>query len=260
MEFPVTLDIGPLHLHPHLVFEALAYAIGFRWFLVERRRRGDPQAGPTRATVVVAAILGAVVGGKVLVWLQDPALAWAGRGDVETWLGGKTIVGALIGGVIGVEWVKRRIGVRAATGDEFAVPMAVGIAIGRIGCLLTGVADRTHGVESTLPWAMDLGDGVLRHPTQIYEMLFLIGLAGWLVWRRRRPVARGSQWRLFLAAYLGLRLLLGFIQPGPTFAGLTAIQWACVAMLTYLANAPRLPAPTAMPADSLPTPGAETHA
>ena len=81
-------------------------------------------------------------------------------------LGGKTIVGGLIGGLVGVELVKLAMGIRRSTGDLYAPALAVAIAIGRIGCLLTGVADDTSGTPTSLPWGMDLGDGVSRHPTQ----------------------------------------------------------------------------------------------
>ena len=86
-------------------------------------------------------------------------------------------VGGLIGGLIAVEWTKRWLRVTIPTGDLLVVPLVAGIAIGRIGCFLTGLADRTYGLATGLPWGVDFGDGVLRHPTQIYEIVFLTGLA-----------------------------------------------------------------------------------
>ena len=85
-------------------------------------------------------------------------------------MGGKTIVGALIFGLISVELMKRYIGVRQSTGDLYAIPLALGIAIGRIGCFLTGLSDNTYGTPTTLPWAVNFGDGIPRHPTQLYEI------------------------------------------------------------------------------------------
>ena len=66
-------------------------------------------------------------------------------------MGGKSVVVGLLGGFVAVEWVKRRIGVRRSTGDLFVIPLAVGIAIGRIGCFLTGLDDHTHGLPADLP-------------------------------------------------------------------------------------------------------------
>ena len=76
--------------------------------------------------------------------------------------------------------MKRYIGLRTSTGDLYAIPLALGIAIGRIGCFLTGLSDNTYGVPSNLPWAVDFGDGIPRHPTQLYEILFLLALIPFL--------------------------------------------------------------------------------
>jgi phosphatidylglycerol:prolipoprotein diacylglycerol transferase len=74
-------------------------------------------------------------------------------------MGGKMIVGALMGGLLAVEWAKRRLGVTVRTGDLFALPLCAGIAIGRVGCFLTGLEDHTVGAHTTLPWGVDVGDG-----------------------------------------------------------------------------------------------------
>lgn len=56
----------------------------------------------------------------------------------------------------------RWLGIRTSTGDLLALPLAVGITIGRIGCFLTGLSDGTFGRPSSLPWAVDFSDGI-RH-------------------------------------------------------------------------------------------------
>ncbi len=235
MEFPVTFEIGGLPIHPHFVFEALAYAVGFRLFLWQRRRH-DVLGSGDRWTIVVAAIVGAALGSKLLVWLADPAATWnSAVADPLTLMGGKTIVGGLLGGVLAVEAAKHLSGITTRTGDAFAIPVAVGIAIGRIGCFLTGLPDNTHGTYTSLPWGVDFGDGV-RHPTQIYEILFLVALVAYLLSHGRRSAVPGQQWNTFLIAYMSWRLAVGFIQPGVRFAALTTIQWAAVAAITYLHN------------------------
>ena len=72
--------------------------------------------------------------------------------------------------------MKRYIGLRTSTGDLYAIPLALGIAIGRIGCFLTGLSDNTYGTATNLPWAINFGDGIPRHPTQLYEIAFLLAL------------------------------------------------------------------------------------
>jgi phosphatidylglycerol:prolipoprotein diacylglycerol transferase len=91
-------------------------------------------------------------------------------------MGGKTIVGALIFGLLTVEFVKRYIGLNQSTGDLYAIPLSLGIAIGRIGCFLTGLSDNTYGIPTSLPWGINFGDGIPRHPTQLYEIIFLLAL------------------------------------------------------------------------------------
>jgi phosphatidylglycerol---prolipoprotein diacylglyceryl transferase len=117
----------------------------------------------------------------------------------------------------------------------FAVPLCVGIAIGRLGCFFAGLADDTYGKATTLPWGVDFGDGVRRHPTQLYEFLFLAVLAC-VLWRwEKRPHGEGQVFRGFMAAYLGWRLVIDFLKPQPLVAGMNWIQWACVVGLVVLA-------------------------
>lgn len=226
--------LGPLPPHP--VFEALAYALGFALYRRERARRGDAIGEDTRWALVVAAAVGAVLGSKLLALLQAPGeLAQAFRSPLAFLASGKTIVGGLLGGWIGVEVAKRRAGETRRTGDLFALPLAVGIAIGRIGCFLTGLADRTYGSPTSLPWGIDLGDGVRRHPAPLYEIAFLVALAIGLA-RLRGRLAPGGEFRLFLAAYLAFRFLADAFKPGERPLGLTAIQWAAILGLFALAR------------------------
>ncbi len=86
-----------------------------------------------------------------------------------------------------VEPTKKWIGVRQSTGDSFVLSVLWGTAIGRVGCFLTGLSDRTYGIATTLSWGIDFGDGVARHPTQLYEIGFLIALFFALRWCDRLP-------------------------------------------------------------------------
>jgi prolipoprotein diacylglyceryltransferase len=232
MHFPVYLWLGPLALHPHWVFETLAYLLGARLYAILKQRSGDPIDPVERWWVVAAAFVGAAIGSKLLVLVDHPSLFAQGLDLVD----GKTVVGALVGALLAVEWTKQRIGVTEATGDVFAIPLAVGIAVGRIGCFLTGLDDNTYGLPTSLPWAVDFGDGVPRHPTQLYEIAFLLlVLLPALVWLQRRGRPQGDLFKWFMVAYLGFRLALEFLKPADPIAGLTAIQWACVAGLAWYA-------------------------
>lgn len=224
-------------MHPHPVFEILAYFIGFQIYLSARRRRGDVIDNPSRWSVVAAAAAGAAIGSKVFYWLEDPPQTIARWNDISYMLAGKTIIGGLVGGLVAVELTKRWIGIREATGDLFALPLTIGIAIGRIGCFLTGLSDKTYGLSSSLPWAIDFGDGIRRHPTQLYEVLFLL-LVGSLVARRaRQPHRNGDLFKFFMVSYMLFRLLVDALKPEVHVAlGLSSLQWTALAVLAYYAR------------------------
>lgn len=233
LHFPVVFTLGPLRLPAHALFESLGYALGYALYRALRRRQGDAIPETTRWIVVAAAAAGALAGSRLLFWLQNPALLRGGT-PAATLLEGKTIVGGLLGGLIAVELAKRRLGETRSTGDLFVLPLCLGMAVGRVGCFLAGLADPTYGGPTTLPWGVDLGDGVARHPVQLYEIGALALIAAWAVARRPRAVRPGDIFRGFLALYLAFRLGLEFLKPNPkAWLGLSAIQIAALAGLAY---------------------------
>jgi len=147
----------------------------------------------------------------------------------------KTLVGGLLGGLTGVELVKKIVKERQNSGDLFVFPLLLGMIIGRIGCFSAGVYEETYGLPSRLPWAMDLGDGVFRHPVTLYEILFLTSL--WLclaLLKKHYVLPPGALFKMFMIAYLLFRFLLDFIKPGWRYlAGLGTIQLACLAGIAY---------------------------
>jgi prolipoprotein diacylglyceryltransferase len=237
MHFPVYLWLGPLPIHPHPVFECLAYLVGARLYAQLKARDGDALKGEARWWVVAAAFVGAALGSKLLVLFDHPSLTLESLASPLALAEGKTVVGALLGALIAVEWAKGRLRIRRATGDLFAIPLAVGIAIGRVGCFLTGLDDNTYGLPANLPWAIDFGDGVPRHPAQLYEIGFLVLLLlPAMLWLKDRLRREGDLFKVFMVAYLAFRLGLELLKPGEPILGLTAIQWACVGGLIWYAH------------------------
>lgn len=223
-----------LHLHPHFVFEALAYASGFVLYRHLRRRQGDAISDTDRWTLIVAVVLGAAVGSKLLHYLTHFD-QWAEFAtDPVRLLGGKSIVGGLLGGLVAVEVTKKRLGIGRRTGDLYVFPILVGLALGRVGCFLSGLEDGTHGVATTLSIGVDYGDGVTRHPAQLYELVYLLALGVTLAFLARH-LREGGLFRAFMVGYLAYRLGIGFIKPYPAIMGLNAIQWASFAGLTHYA-------------------------
>lgn len=225
----------------HYGFEWLAYLTGSFVYWRGRDRTSVPSELWRQLAILSGASLGALAGSKALYWLTyGEALKGAPLG---VWLGGKTIVGALLGGLAGVELAKRMVSWTASTGDNFVLPLLLGIAIGRIGCQLSGVQDLTYGSPTHLPWGWDYGDGVMRHPTAIYEIIGL-GVLGVILRSPSFKRIPGDRFRGFMVGYLALRLGLDFLKPPhgaialgqwqPTsYDGLSAIQWACIAGILY---------------------------
>lgn len=221
----------------HSAFEWAAIFVGVRLYM----RSGGTSLkalGKTRQfAVIFGCVLGAAIGNKVVHWLyrvdQWPLLAQS------PWLilQGQSIVGGLLGGLVGVELGKKYAGVTESTGDRFVVPILVGLIIGRIGCFIAGLQDDTYGNPTALPWGIDFGDGIPRHPTQLYDILFaLVALAMLHFFRPTLARESGLQFKLLLFGYLLWRLLIDGLKPVPfAFGTLSGIQIVCaLALFLYL--------------------------
>jgi len=223
----------------HLVFEWLALATGMQLYRWQRRRAHQPALlQPGSFAVVVGCILGAAIGNKFVFWIEMPHLWQSAAPDWHLIASGQSIVGGLLGGLLGVEIAKKLTGIHRSTGDQFILPLVAGTVIGRIGCFLAGLHDGTYGTPTGLPWGVDFGDGIDRHPTQVYDMLFALGM-GALLWHWRGPLARcqGLAFKLYLASYLTWRLVVDAIKPVPyAYAfGWSGIQLVCaLALVCYL--------------------------
>ncbi len=226
--------------YPLIILSAPAAAVG----LACRDRNALILTPRQRIGLSLGAFCGAMIGGKLPFALAD----WHGLLSGRVWFeSGKTIVFALVGGYFGVEFMKRRLGVVVKTGDGFAVPVAAAVGIGRLGCFAAGCC---HGTATSLPWGVDFGDGVRRHPTHLYECAFHISAACVLAALKRRGLFKNQLIKLYILAYLNYRFATEFIRPEPVLAfGLTGYQWAALALMPVFAalwirdaHQPRTPA------------------
>ncbi|QQZ11226.1 prolipoprotein diacylglyceryl transferase [Heyndrickxia vini] len=230
MQFPVYV----FGIHPHFLFEAIAYFIGFRVYLYTRNKERIPM--DKAMWVIVGAIFGAAFGSKFLYWFEDPYKTIEHWTNFTYMLEGKTIVGGLLGGLIGVEFAKKCIGWKRSTGDDFVLPLTVGMMLGRIGCFLTGMDDHTYGTATTWITGVDFGDGIKRHPTQLYEIVFLFTLIFILLTIKKKKTIlwEGYLFQLFMLSYLVFRLIIDFIKPTPhPYFYLNNIQVACLIGIVY---------------------------
>jgi prolipoprotein diacylglyceryltransferase len=233
--FPVILNFWGWQVPIHPVCDMLAYFLGFRLYLLLKKRSPGPHISwEQNAWIFVGCLFGALIGAKLLAWAEAPGLYWALRNDPNFWFGGKTIVGGLLGGWMGIALAKKIMGITSSTGDLCVYPLILGMCIGRIGCFLTGLSDNTCGVRTRLPWGVDYGDGIPRHPAQIYEILFLIGL-GIVLWIKRASLTiPGLKFRWFMVSYLSFRFYIDFFKPHWTlFCGISGIQWGCLLGLLF---------------------------
>src|SRR5439155_5301681 len=151
------------------------------------------------------------------------------------WLpAGKTVVPALAFAYLPVGLTKLALAARATPGDGFAMPLALGLAVGRWGCFCNGCC---YGVPTTLPWGVVFHDGLPRHPTQLYESLFHCTTAVVLLLLARADALPTHRLQLYLIAYGAYRFLTEYIRPEPPWLwGLTFYQWAALALAAALAG------------------------
>ncbi len=208
-------------------------AVGAMSALLRQWQARLPLAWWEKLGIGLGGFCGAMLGAKLPFVLSD----WSGLVTGSGWLGdGKTILFGIVGGYFGVELAKWTLDVRIKTGDTFAVPVAVGVALGRVACLVGGCC---FGVPTSLPWGMSFlrsGDSVPRHPTQLYEAGFHLAMAGLLFILARRRLLRGQLVKLYILCYLVYRFGSEFIRPEARLLGaLTGYQWACLTLTPLFA-------------------------
>jgi phosphatidylglycerol:prolipoprotein diacylglycerol transferase len=236
--YPVLFRIGEFEITSFGVLVAVGVLAGIWVFGRELARRGLPSDAVDAA---VAGAIGGLIGAK-LIW----TLEFSGEGAVTDLLfsrGGLSWFGGLIGGVGTGLWMLRRRRVALIPALAAATPaLAIGHAIGRIGCFLVG---DDYGRPSDLPWAVAFPEGrpptsVPVHPTQLYEAVALAGVAWALIrWRRSRVADRVVLGRYLVLAGT-IRFAIEFIRVnlrivGPlTLAHLIALSLVATGIVLML--------------------------
>jgi phosphatidylglycerol---prolipoprotein diacylglyceryl transferase len=222
----------------HTIFDIAAWlgaCLAISW-LSRRRQLQFPKQSfelPYLAALLFGAGLGAFLFGSLNLWLSGmPGFA-------------RSVEGALAGGIVGIELYKWLAGIAVRTGARFALPLAIGIAIGRVGCYLAGLDDFTYGTPTVLPWGHDFGDGVPRHPVQLYESAAMAAFAVFYVAAvlRQNSLVIANGFYLVLIYYGLQRFLWEFLKPYATLVGpLTLFHLLSLFILFYasvmLATAP----------------------
>ncbi len=229
-----------LPIDTHGLFVLLGVLVAGGIFVVEARRRGQTDER------ILYVVMGALVGGAVLMrlgtWLQHVDLR-QNASLAEQWVyGNRSILGGLVGAWLGVHVAKRLTGYRLRTGDLFAPAVALGMAVGRVGCLLT----EQPGTPTSLPWGITLDDAaaartgvppdVPLHPSFVYEIAFhLLAFVAISWWLRKRSLPPGETFVWYVAAYAVFRFLVEFVRGNEVvWEGLTRPQLFLLATLPLL--------------------------
>lgn len=236
MHFPVVFSAGSVKIPAHTIFEIAAYWIAYATYRSERFSGRDYYAGPMRLKLTLWTLFGAFLGSRVVAFFEDPASFPAQpMGFLFAFFSSKTILGAFAGGLFITEVVKYFLRQKRSTGDKLVIPILAGLIVGRIGCFLGGLEDRTQGSVTLLAWGVDYGDGLKRHPLPLYEILYCLGI--WLVLRRGQiPWRHGGKFQVFLASYFSYRFFIEFLKDRTLMPGsLSAIQFVTLAGMVYYA-------------------------
>jgi phosphatidylglycerol:prolipoprotein diacylglycerol transferase len=227
------LHIGPLTLQTFGLMFALAFLAAGA--LIAKRLKEIGRPVDWAYEMGFAALIGGIVGSRVYFVVQNydsvkhDLLGKLFSGSGLVWYGGA------IGGTLAVLlWARYRDFLGLALLDLAAPALALGYAIGRCGCQLSGDGD--YGKPWNGPWAMSYPHGTVPtertvHPTPVYETLAM-GLGAWVLWQLRDRVRAGVLFAAYLVYAGAERFLVEFVRRNSEVAlGLTAAQWESFAMV-----------------------------
>jgi hypothetical protein len=221
----------PTHPAAHYAGDLAAWvsaALAARW----QYRRWPDEALELSKTVRPSYFIALGFGALVGAWVFGSANSMRNLIAVPS----HSIAGALAGGIVAVEIWKALHKVHVSTGGALVLPLCVGIVVGRLGCFFAGLPDYTYGIPTSLPWAVDLGDGIGRHPVQLYESAAMaaflavylrarINNAGW---------TRHHAFHAMIIFYAGQRFVWEFLKPYPAVLGpLNLFHFLMLGLVAY---------------------------
>ncbi|BCE03719.1 prolipoprotein diacylglyceryl transferase family protein [Marinicellulosiphila megalodicopiae] len=194
----------------HLLFDLASYLLGFliTFYLKKNVPLFTPQVTQGKDPYyILSATVGLVIGSFLF-------------GTLNSWLSAdihiaKSVVGALVGAIVAIEIYKRFTNIQQSTGSVYVLGLSLSIALGRLGCFFAGLDDFTYGIETHSMFAIDFGDGVNRHPVQLYEsfslVLFALIFMGLL--KFNKPFVLSYGFYLFCFVYGAQRFFWEFLKP-----------------------------------------------
>jgi phosphatidylglycerol:prolipoprotein diacylglycerol transferase len=258
--YPKILDIGPVTIHTYGLLLAIAFIAGIWLTSRNARKQGlDPDSIWNMGLII---IFSALVGAKVLLFVSDYSYYSQNPREIfslSTLRSTGVYYGGLLLALAASAWYLRRSKLPGWTVADLAAPgIALGQAIGRLGCLSAGCC---YGRPAGVPWAVTFTDryaydnvgvplNTPLHPTQLYESIGTFLLFLYLLWRLSRKHFTGQIILEYLVLYSGLRFVIEFFRDderGFVFRGLLSTSQfigiltilGCVALFYYLRHKPR---------------------
>lgn len=219
--YPVLFRIGSFPIHTYGVLHALAFVAAVWWaYRQAKRARMDAEQVVNLSMVIV---LWSLIGARVFSVLFDGNLDWYLRNLHEifaVWKGGLTFYGGFLFGSLAGIWYIRKFGLDGwQIADLMAPALALGAAIGRLGCFASG---DSYGKPTALPWAVTFTDphglapvGVALHPTQLYSVLTNLALFAVLLWWQKRQKFHGQLFLIFMMLYAATRSFVEIFRNDP---------------------------------------------
>lgn len=210
---PILFKIGGITVYSFGTLLALAFIVGLYFARVEMKRRGF---NPDMAyDLILGVAIGSLIGARLFYVIGH----WSDYYSkniweiFRVWNGGLIFYGGLLGGAIGLVLMARTRGLNVyRLGDAVAAPLAIGIAIGRIGCFLNGCC---YGIPANPPWGFNFFANGSYLPTQLIEMAWAIVMFGIIFFWLEKKVefkTDGSLFIIFLALYSFGRFFVEFIR------------------------------------------------
>lgn len=217
----------------HLIFDLFALVSGVLVSLWFRRKYAlSKPVGITQESqhhyYLLVLLFGLVAGSMLFGTLN---LHLSGQTGVA-----KSMLGGVFGAIFAAETFKSFAGIRQSTGFYFVPGLIMLIAVGRIGCFLAGLPDFTYGTETSLPWGVDFGDGVNRHPVQLYETFAMLAFLAVLLvsYPKHSAFWQTQGFYVFVLFYAGQRFIWEFLKPySAVFYPFNLFQLLCLLMLGY---------------------------
>ena len=203
---------GNYKISTYSFFVILGLLVGVAWFYFSITYKGKLKSEKSYY-IVISALIGGLIGSKILVLFENFGVLVKNPSYFKDFLfTGKSIVGGLLGGYVGVRVIKKIKNIQNfRCGNDIAPAVALGMAIGRIGCFLTGCC---YGIQTKLPIGVNFGDGTYRIPTQLIEMIFCLILFGYLLYKQKKDknLIPGILFKQLVLSYFVFRFLIEFIR------------------------------------------------